>query len=893
MKKGWNMVLAWLGLWLTAVGMYLGIVNIFEDRITRSPVYLWFGVLCLLFTVICLNKRRVVVAAGTVICAVCCGSYVWLHYEKLQNDWKMILWFANKRYIKYTGNPMMEIERIQGAHIMGNMLLFLACAVIVYLVALLVVRKGIFGLAWVPTGEVVSVGLLFGKAPNILAVTLLVLGYGVMALLCTVKVHRAKGKKRILKEKHRQDSVGHRVAVLSCLCILALCTTTAYFVTTRIQSDVMVYAPAFQEQQKKIEKYITKKLTATVMWIKSALGTDDNGRLSNESPKYRNKTVMKVQVDFKPNTAIYLRGFTGSYYTNGQWKSEDSDFDSQYKGKEVDLWENAYLEMDRSRTFMQQDDDTSLGRLRQSTGRLGTQYRQSLENADTAGQSLTKMQSKYLAEIRQGLENSLHHGEMTIQYEKGFQSGKIAYMPYFFDIYHNHLMSAVQVDQDLGFQKKENSYSMGFYLASQNKLKSYIDWMENGGGELFQEELSDSETEVFSAEDAQFDETGWSDIPLASQYYLYALSRYGLNNAGGSKLFEKLLHSRYGEDVADYEFKDNISGVIGIVRDLLWENTSYSTDLDPVPAGEDYAEYFYFVQKKGFCEHYATTATILLRELNVPARYVSGYRIEPDAFRLDEDGKYTAEVLDSDAHAWTETLQEYAGWTPWEVTPGDSQETDEAEGLKATLKPARDIQQNIEQQSETQIPTDKPEREATFTPMPTATPTQTPTSTATPEKQTASNDTDQKGETTGTLNIPLLLGLGGALLLIGGMAAQRRYRYKFHYRLLQACQESGREGAALCVRWVVRTMRLSGYRLPRNADLQDFLSALRGNFASALPEDEWTEYERLLKKAAYSKEGVDASEQSDCCQYSSRVNAYLWTTCKWFGKLRLLLWGRK
>ena len=39
--------------------------------------------------------------------------------------------------------------------------------------------------------------------------------------------------------------------------------------------------------------------------------------------------------------------------------------------------------------------------------------------------------------------------------------------------------------------------------------------------------------------------------------------------------------------------------------------TSYSLKLDSVPAGQDYAEYFLFGQKKGYCEHYATAATIL------------------------------------------------------------------------------------------------------------------------------------------------------------------------------------------------------------------------------------------------------------------------------------------
>lgn len=887
MKKGWNLVLAWLGLWLTAVGMYLGIVSIFEDRITQSPVYLWLGILCLLFTVICLNKRRAVVATGTVISALCGGGYIWLHYGKLQNDWKMILWFANERYVKYTGNTMMKINDIHGAHIMGNTLLFLVCAGIVYLAALFVMRKGIFGLAWVATGEVVSLGLLFGNAPNILAITFLILGYGVMALLCTVRVHNARGKKRILKEQYRQNSGGHRVAVLSCVCILALCTTLAYFVTARIEPDVMIYAPSFQKQQKKIEKYINKKLTATVLWMKSALGTDDNGLLTNTSPKYRNVPVMEVRVDFKPNAPIYLRGFTGCNYTNGQWSASDADFSSQYTGGKLELWNNMYREMQQCSTFMQQDDESVAKRLNSSPGMLGAMYRDLLDEIDEKGWNEKAMQSDYLAYMRSGLENSIHRGKMSIQYERGFRRGTIAYMPYFCNLGQYDLSSNVKIRQDLGFDKKANSYEVGFYLISQNKQKSYVDWMQNGGGELFREEADVTGNYMNTLDYAEYDNTPLEDMPLESQYYEYADRQYGLYNAGDSKMFRKLISNVCGNDTTVY--RENHSEAIGIVRSLLWQNTSYNTKIDPLPQGKDYAEYFYFEQRKGFCEHYATAATIMLRHMSIPARYVSGYRIDPDAFELDEDGKYTAKVMDSDAHAWTETLQEYTGWTPWEVTPDDTQKTvDDTVNVTPSLEPAADIQKNIQKQADQQKATEQPKEEVTPTPTSTVTPSPTPTS----ENQSSGQHDTHEVQTDRQYHVLLRIILVVAVLMCG-ITAQRSYRRRWYSSLVRECTAAGRKGAALCTKWVIRTMRLSGYRLPRNADLQDFLAALREKFASALSEDEWDEYERLLKKAAYSKEGVDASEQSECYQYSSRINAYLWSNCKWFGKLRLLLWGRK
>lgn len=43
------------------------------------------------------------------------------------------------------------------------------------------------------------------------------------------------------------------------------------------------------------------------------------------------------------------------------------------------------------------------------------------------------------------------------------------------------------------------------------------------------------------------------------------------------------------------------------------------------PAQEDFAVYFLKQGKRGWCMHFATAAACMLRALDVPARYVSGY----------------------------------------------------------------------------------------------------------------------------------------------------------------------------------------------------------------------------------------------------------------------------
>ena len=113
----------------------------------------------------------------------------------------------------------------------------------------------------------------------------------------------------------------------------------------------------------------------------------------------------------------------------------------------------------------------------------------------------------------------------------------------------------------------------------------------------------------------------------------------------------------------------SVQEVIDYVVPEVQEGKSYSMDLDPVPEGEDFAEYFFFEQEKGYCIHFATTAVLMFRLFGVPARYVTGYVVSPDAFEQSEDG-YTAEVQDTQAHAWVEIYRRGKGWIPVEVTPG-------------------------------------------------------------------------------------------------------------------------------------------------------------------------------------------------------------------------------
>jgi len=89
-----------------------------------------------------------------------------------------------------------------------------------------------------------------------------------------------------------------------------------------------------------------------------------------------------------------------------------------------------------------------------------------------------------------------------------------------------------------------------------------------------------------------------------------------------------------------------------------WINqTEFRYTLSPPPLNTNRIDEFLFETKAGFCEHYSSSFTFMMRAAGVPARVVAGYQGgEPS-----RNGNVW-EVRQMDAHAWTEVWIEGQGW---------------------------------------------------------------------------------------------------------------------------------------------------------------------------------------------------------------------------------------
>ncbi len=79
--------------------------------------------------------------------------------------------------------------------------------------------------------------------------------------------------------------------------------------------------------------------------------------------------------------------------------------------------------------------------------------------------------------------------------------------------------------------------------------------------------------------------------------------------------------------------------------------------LTPPPLGRDSVDDFLFSTREGFCEHYASAFTFLMRAAGLPARVVTGYQ----GGYWNAMGQYLL-VRQSDAHAWSEVWMDGRGW---------------------------------------------------------------------------------------------------------------------------------------------------------------------------------------------------------------------------------------
>lgn len=149
-----------------------------------------------------------------------------------------------------------------------------------------------------------------------------------------------------------------------------------------------------------------------------------------------------------------------------------------------------------------------------------------------------------------------------------------------------------------------------------------------------------------------------------------------------NEVIEEIDYSSDGENINRERIR-----AANAVYSYFINNFSYTMSPGSTPSKRDYVEYFLSTQHRGFCAHFASAETLLLRQMGIPARYCEGYSVpmslvyengtltndEYDKWYtgeslIEDSGVISVDVNDSYAHAWVEIYMDGYGFVPFEAT---------------------------------------------------------------------------------------------------------------------------------------------------------------------------------------------------------------------------------
>lgn len=458
---------------------------------------------------------------------------------------------------------------------------------------------------------------------------------------------------------------------------------------------------------------------------------------------------------------------------------------------------------------------------------------------------------------------------LKIKYKKKADSR--AYMPYF-----------AEVDDKNITVKGE-----GLYIKRNNiSSTELVVWMYGG--------MYDTRTEFFSDEELN-DWEVW--------YNLYVTEAYTEVPDSLQNTVEVVASEIRAMTGADYIKNDNnlinIKRLNNAFKVARWmaKNTTYTLEPPNLPEGEDPIEYFLTDSYRGYCMHYASAATMILREMGVPARYVTGYVVDSSVFTKNEDSDvdtfkddvhapsmidgettivtYEADVMDNMAHAWVEIYLEGIGWVPVEVTKGYNDEA---------------IMQNNSNNQTQQPTTPEPTTPEPTTPEPTTPePTTTPEETTTedtsedvsnPENETTtakpSGNKNGASKTIGSLfkMLKILVPVVLVASVIGWLVYNLYKNHAQYVRKLESDINNKRTRKVIrkVNRRIYKKLRRSGRILKTSITDDEYNSILKKTYPHIEPID-WNRFINIAKAASFSTAEFTVEEMNFCLKIWDMVDS--------------------
>ena len=136
-------------------------------------------------------------------------------------------------------------------------------------------------------------------------------------------------------------------------------------------------------------------------------------------------------------------------------------------------------------------------------------------------------------------------------------------------------------------------------------------------------------------------------------------------SSAGSLTLPPHLSAQLNQTAEPFKLEDGLVNQLIALQHFLQDHYQYSLETKN-DQNENPLKNFLYIEKRGYCEHFATAAAMLARSLKVPSRIAYGW----SGGRL-----YKAQNMfvfrAKDAHAWTEIKLDGYGWVVFDTTPPD------------------------------------------------------------------------------------------------------------------------------------------------------------------------------------------------------------------------------
>ena len=755
-----------------ALGCFFGA---FQVPVAPLPA-LGVGAVCLAFSLFLFLTKKPSWLASLVGIALWVGA-VWYFFEDLVQGCAHTVNLVLEAYGNRLGVLMPQMATdpaLTQGQIQQQCTVFCCLLTFPYLFFLgwaLAGHKSAFG-AFCLTGLPLCVSMLISLVPPAPYVVALLLFWAVLLLFSP-----SFGKRHRLLEDHgRYHAAGNNLARPSMLGLflagVALCMGLTY---------CLVPYSTYQRPQVAVDLWnglsrgfgIQSSLRGGVGSGNSRVNLNSLGARS-----YTGETVLRVQYQWQEPEALgaelptnrekdYLKSFVGSVYTGESWERL-SDEDQRELSN--------LLQGQRPQTLPDQFSQlfTPLNSYR---------YQVSVENVSANPRCVytpyglveSTVDTAQMEFVDDGFLQSSHFFGGTPTYT--LEGWGLSETSHYYPNYSNRVLSALLA----GYARSQGAESWQDAPGVADVIEQILDeaFTPKEEGALLNVDLSSfssglrqyltPEQQAFSQQVEaynQFVYEHYTQLPdgLRDTLLQYLQDNHLFPGASYGPYFTKALH--FNESNPTYT---SIDMLVQQIANTLAAQCVYTLTPPALPAGEDFVEFFLLESRQGYCVHFATAATALLRAMGIPARYAEGYAVP-----AGEEG--WVDVPDYNAHAWVEVYFGGAGWIPFEVTPAGP------DSPAATF--------NARPQEQGAAPTATPAPTPSPTPQPVPTPeAQAPTAPSAAPQASASplpGEAGAEGERSGPWGwIAAGATALGLLLLAGAVLLRHKLVLKFRQERLR------------------------------------------------------------------------------------------------------------